>query len=194
MSDPALTQLADWGNFYVIVGSAAGGLTGLMFVVITLAAQVQTIGNENGLSAFVSPTVVHFCSVLLIAAIVASPAHRPAALGLAIGACGAIGIAYIAWAMDKGRRQHEYEPVHSDWLWYGCMPAAAYASFIAAGIMVFAGHANGGLYILAVGTLWLLFTGIHNAWDSALWIAISTGRRKSQPEDTGAPGTDTLSD
>ena len=58
MPVPTLPQLADWGNFYVIIGSAAAGLTGLMFVVITLGAEAQTVGNENGLRAFVTPTLV----------------------------------------------------------------------------------------------------------------------------------------
>jgi hypothetical protein len=33
--------LADWESFYVIVGSSAGALTGLMFVVITLVADAR---------------------------------------------------------------------------------------------------------------------------------------------------------
>jgi hypothetical protein len=33
-----MTGLAEWGNFYVIVGSSAGALIGLQFVVITIIA------------------------------------------------------------------------------------------------------------------------------------------------------------
>ena len=33
-----MTALAGWENFYVIVGSSAGALIGLQFVVITLIA------------------------------------------------------------------------------------------------------------------------------------------------------------
>jgi hypothetical protein len=33
-----MTALGGWENFYVIVGSAAGALIGLQFVVVTLAA------------------------------------------------------------------------------------------------------------------------------------------------------------
>src|SRR5215813_9128549 len=32
------TALREWGNFFVIVGSSAGALTGLQFVVLTLIA------------------------------------------------------------------------------------------------------------------------------------------------------------
>ena len=37
----APSQLADWENFYVIVGSSAGALTGLQFVVIALIADAR---------------------------------------------------------------------------------------------------------------------------------------------------------
>jgi hypothetical protein len=39
--------LADWNNFYVIAGSSAGGLTGLTFVVIALAADVQRVDHAR---------------------------------------------------------------------------------------------------------------------------------------------------
>ena len=38
MIDTAPSILTPWSNFYVIAGSSAGALTGLMFVVITLIA------------------------------------------------------------------------------------------------------------------------------------------------------------
>jgi len=38
-----MTELAGWENFYVIVGSSAGALIGLQFVVITLIAAKPTI-------------------------------------------------------------------------------------------------------------------------------------------------------
>jgi hypothetical protein len=173
-----VSQLADWGNFYVIMGSAAGGLTGLMFVVIALGAQAQTIGSGQGLRGFVTPTVVHFCAALLVAAIVTSPGHRPTTLGLAIGACGVGGVVYVGWAMGEAWRQREYTPVGSDWLWHGCMPIVAYGALAGAAVMLFTGHGDPALYVLAAATVLLLFTGIHNAWDTALWIATSAGRRQ----------------
>jgi hypothetical protein len=35
-----MTALSEWENFYVIVGSSAGALIGLQFVVITLIAVI----------------------------------------------------------------------------------------------------------------------------------------------------------
>ena len=55
--------LAGWENFYVIIGSCAGGLTGITFVVIALIRDVQRV-RPTGLRAFLTPTIVHFSGVL----------------------------------------------------------------------------------------------------------------------------------
>ncbi|MGE5224115.1 MAG: hypothetical protein ACM3PY_16870, partial [Omnitrophica WOR_2 bacterium] len=71
MQGAGLPYLTNWQNFYIIIGSAAATLTGLMFVVVTLMASIEThVSTLNaGISAFNTPTIVHFCAVLLIAGI-----------------------------------------------------------------------------------------------------------------------------
>jgi hypothetical protein len=59
-----MTALAGWENFYVIVGSAAGALIGLEFVVVTLIADSPTLRVVEGFAAFATPTIVHFGVVL----------------------------------------------------------------------------------------------------------------------------------
>src|SRR5436309_12981813 len=85
--------LAGWENFYVIVGSSAGGLTGLTFVVIALIRDVQR-PTGTGLRAFLTPTIVHFRGVLALAANPTMP-HQPVMSprgGLAFA--GLVGLLY----------------------------------------------------------------------------------------------------
>lgn len=50
-----MTELARWANFFVIVGSSAGALIGLQFVVITLVATMpHTPGQERRPPSFIS--------------------------------------------------------------------------------------------------------------------------------------------
>ena len=69
-----MTLLDGWENFYVIVGSSAGALIGLQFVVITLIAAkpVARVDAQAG-GAFATPSVVHFGVVLLLSAIASAP-------------------------------------------------------------------------------------------------------------------------
>ena len=71
--EEARSLLAVWESFYVIVGSAGGALTGLQFVVIALIAESRKQSTGREVAAFGTPTVVHFCTVLLVAAIVSAP-------------------------------------------------------------------------------------------------------------------------
>src|SRR5262245_24431512 len=75
MRGAELLFLSQWQNFYMLIGTAAATLTGLMFVAITLVAGLERHGStlDAGVSAFSTPTVVHFCAVLLIAGILNAP-------------------------------------------------------------------------------------------------------------------------
>lgn len=64
MSD-IMSELAKWDSFYVIVGSAAGALIGLQFVVMTLIAERPRIRVPEAGAAFATPTIVHFGAALL---------------------------------------------------------------------------------------------------------------------------------
>lgn len=78
-----MTALSGWENFYVIVGSSAGALIGLQFVVITLIADIPVgHGAAQAGAAFATPTIVHFGAVLLLAALLSAPWHgiAPAAV------------------------------------------------------------------------------------------------------------------
>ena len=58
--EAVVSPLARWENFYVIVGSSAGALTGLQFVVMALIADAQAKATMHEVRAFGTPTVVHF--------------------------------------------------------------------------------------------------------------------------------------
>ena len=42
-----MPPLADWANFYVIIGSSAAALSGPQFVVIALGAEANAFGGER---------------------------------------------------------------------------------------------------------------------------------------------------
>src|ERR1700736_4593833 len=82
-----------WETFYVIVGSSAGGLTGLMFVVMALVADFPS--TERQIEAFGTPTVMHFGAVLLLSAILSAPWPSISGARLALGVFGAAGVVYM---------------------------------------------------------------------------------------------------
>jgi hypothetical protein len=159
-----------WETFYVIVGSSAAALTGLQFVVIALGAQARTIGDAAAVEAFGTPTIVHFCAVLTVAALIATPGQTPVSLALCLCVLGTAGVLYTIFTARRAHRQSVYEPVFEDWLWHVGLPFAGYGVLLVTGIVAFR-HPAGALYAVAAFSLLLLFVGIHNAWDSAVYIS-----------------------
>ena len=162
--------LRDWQTFFYIVGSAAAALTGLQFVVIALGAQTRTTGDTEAVEAFGTPTIVHFCTVLTLSALVAVPGHSAATLATSFAVIGAAGVAYSIIIARRAGRQTGYQPVFEDWLWHVGFPLTAYAALLVTAFAAFR-HAAGALYFVAAVAMALLFIGIHNAWDSAVYIS-----------------------
>lgn len=181
-----MTDLAGWENFYVIVGSSAGALIGLQFVVIALIADMPiTDGGVQASSAFATPTIVHFGAVLLLAAISSVPWRGIGTATVLWGLLGASGIVYEIIVTRRMRAQDAYTPEFEDWLCHVLLPFAAYGTLAVSG---FAARWNGGAALLAVGgvALLLLFIGIHNAWDAVTYHVFVRRRAHQKAQQTPA--------
>jgi hypothetical protein len=162
--------LDGWDNFYVIVGSSAGGLTGLTFVVIALAAGARRV-RPSGIGAFVTPTVVHFGAVLALAAFLTMPHRGVLVLSTGLAVAGLVGLAYVGFIATHIGRTAEYAPVLEDWIWNVILPTVAYIGFVTAAVLLWYRPAD-ALYLVGTLSLVLLFIGIHNAWDIAVWMTL----------------------
>src|SRR5690349_21533299 len=111
MPDAVTSPFVAWENFYVIVGSSAAALTGLMFVVVALVADQNEVQSSENISTFGTPTVAHFCAVLIVSAILSAPWHTLVRPALTLGALGAVCLAYEAIILIKASRSQGYQPV-----------------------------------------------------------------------------------
>jgi len=179
--EAVVSPLAAWESFYVIIGSAAAALTGLQFVVIVLSAEMNALGSGSATRAFATPTIVHFCAVLFISAILSAPWSALASAATALGASGVAGFAYAIMVIRQATRQTDYVPVLEDWIWHGALPLIGYAALLIAAVLL-QGDPVSSLFAIAGTALLLLFVGIHNAWDSVLYIALL---RRQQAQESG---------
>jgi hypothetical protein len=165
-----LPPFVDWENFYVIIGSSAAALTGLQFVVITLGAERKALGDGAVTRAFATPTVVHFCAVLLVSAILSAPWPVVSGAAVSLGGCGVAGMIYVVIVIFTTRRQTDYRPVLEDWLFHAVFPLIAYSALLVAAATLLT-YFTPSLFAIASASLLLLFAGIHNAWDAVTYIA-----------------------
>jgi lipid-A-disaccharide synthase-like uncharacterized protein len=192
MHDAIASPLAAWADFYVIVGSSGAALTGLQFVVIALIAESSMARGQSEIAAFGTPTVVHFCSVLLTAALLSMPWSDLTSVAVVLAALGVFGVVYAGLVTHRARRQTSYKPVFEDWLWHSLLPFVAYGALAVAALML-RGGAGQALFVIGAVALLLLFIGIHNSWDTVTYIAIERfGPPRDAPESGSAVLTEAL--
>ncbi len=175
-------HLAEWENFYVIVGSSAAALTGLQFVVIALVAD-RGVSNPNATRSFSTPTIVHFAAVLALSGVLSAPWHGLTLPLATLTAVGIAGCAYVVSVRRAARRQKAYQPVLEDRIFHWWLPFACYAA-LAVSLLV-RREAEELLFGIGLVAMLLLFIGIHNAWDSAVYIT-QRGKDRSPGDDPPA--------
>jgi len=164
-----MTELAGWTNFFVIVGSSAGALIGVQFVVMALVADLpRSPGQAQAGHAFATPNIVHFGSVLFLSAALTAPWHRMRGPAFLWGLLGFCGLVYATVVARRLRIQTAYKPVFEDWLFHALLPFAAYG-MLAVSACVAHAHGHQAMFGVAAAALLLLLIAIHNAWDAATY-------------------------
>jgi hypothetical protein len=177
-----MTALAAWQNFYVIVGSSAGALIGLQFVVLTLIADRPITGANvaHAGATYATPTIVHFGTVLLLSGLMTAPWTGITCVAALWGLVGILGVVYSLLTAMRIRWQTAYQAVMEDWIFHFVLPAMAYAT-LAVAAYVATSYLRQALFCIAAAALALLFTGIHNAWDGVTYHVFN---RKPLPADS----------
>ena len=185
-----LPFLSDWQNFYMIMGTAAATLTGLMFVATSLVASIEThVPTANaGISAYNTPTVVHFGIVLLLAGILSAPWQTFASLGLVLGPVGLGMLFYSIIVMRRMRRVPHYQSTLEDWSWYMAFPLIANILLILAAFGL-PKNPSSALYLVGSAMLLLLLVGIRNAWDMVTFLAVERAHSESTNRDERRSGS-----
>ena len=153
-----MSGLTEWDSFYVIVGSAAGALIGLQFVVMTLIALRPPTGAAEAGAAFATPTIVHFGAALLLSALSRAPWPTITPVAALWGLMGLGGVAYAVVVARRMRKQTAYQPGFEDWLFHVVLPLATYGLLVLLAIAALS-HTREALFGVGAATLLLLFIG-----------------------------------
>src|SRR5215218_76220 len=192
MQEAVEGALDAWEGFYLIVGGAGAALTGLQFVVMTLLDGARSRGDQrvtadpNAVGAFGTPTVVHFCAALLIAGVLTAPWEGLGGLRTTLGVAGAAGLVYAIVITVRAGRQTQYKPVLEDWLFHALFPVVAYGGLVAGAMLLHRDLAD-ALFIVGAMTLFLIFIGIHNAWDTVTYLMVQGAGGDASPESPPRP-------
>jgi len=169
-----------WGEFYLLAGSAAAVLIGLIFVVVTLMQDRPRSTILTGSRLYMGPVVLHVTFVLVLSAAALMPGITPrqfavVAMGTSVwgvvrGVNSLVGISRIP-GPDK--------PHWSDAWCYGAIPLALSLALAWVAWSFWVGSAWAAYATAGVITGLLLIT-IRNEWDLVTWLAPRPEPRDSE--------------
>ncbi len=170
-------QLNLWHDFYIVLGGAAATLVGLLFIAISLNAELITNRTQAPLRAVASNTFISFLLVLVYALFLLFPNDnvgtvKGTVLGISLmGAVHVLHQAYIAW----GGKGHHISLLTM--LRRFILPSFAYIFIIYASQQLTDSDSS-SLYSLAVVFIVLLGTATSYAWDWLIGVGQNKGDSK----------------
>ena len=160
-----------WQDYYLLIGSAAAALIGLLFVVVTLTVGRELDTIERGQKLYMTPIVFHLGGIVLLSGVAMSPVATPGLYALASGIIALIGLVGCI-RIAHGIRTGPLGPTSDyDMVWYGIVPAAAYLLLFGASMLLALRPSE--MALAAVGAMLMaqLLISIHSAWDLVTFLA-----------------------
>jgi hypothetical protein len=165
-----------WEDYYLMIGSSAGALIGLMFVVVTLTAGRDRAEVEHGKHLYTSPIVWHLAVILALSGAAAVPKMSMKIFGVAALGLAILGFAWgIRSAVGIARRPGAPDAAGFDMFWYGLAPAIVYVGLGVAAFGMLSATAWGTTAI-AAALMALLLVSIHAEWDLVTYLAPIAGQ------------------
>jgi len=158
-----------WHDFYATIGTAAATVVGLLFVGLSLNADVITREANAGLRMLAEQTFVNLLSVLLFAALFLIPDQGPGGLGLPLVGIGVFGLYRTVRRLLLARRTHARAWGRGSVARHVGGSALCYLALLAVAMSVLLGQ-TAGLYWLVPVMILLIVEAGRNSWDLLLQL------------------------
>lgn len=116
-----------WETFYLLVGTSAAALVGVMFIVMTLTAEVAVEEINRGTVIYQNPTVFHLAVIVAIGALASVPEHLVSVVAFLLLILGILGFLYSALTTRRMYERYEfYTATLADKVVFGILPTIFY--------------------------------------------------------------------
>lgn len=174
-----MLALHDWQNFYMLTGTAAATLIGLLFVAISIGGYIPAKQAREYTLTFVNPTLMSYAQVLLLSCLAIMPLQNALIFRIAIIILSILNIFLAFKVLWRIRVIHQDDEIDRDhWLWHIVLPGIAGLLFAGGAISLFFEQQLAPL-IIAVAELLCLTIGLRNTWTLMLWLTINSGVRST---------------
>jgi len=164
--------LQGWHDFYMVAGTAAASLVGLLFVGLSL--HLRTVVSRSDVQALARVTLTSFGLTLLIALFLVIPGETAATTGWQLIALGVVACALIVRSVIAGVRGHAHTIGFRRLTRRFGLTVLAFLGLIATGGMFAAGAYSAGLNWLVGVVVVLLLVSLRNTWDLLVSVGAAT--------------------
>jgi hypothetical protein len=186
MSDPFAETIASWTNFYMLTGSAAATLVGLIFVSVSLHIDfIASAKKDSELSAMARLTFGNFLLILSFAFIFMVPSDTPMGIGVPLLILGLWMLARTGrlWLTFGRNRRSEGRIFASNQVLreYLIPGTVCYMVVVFVALEILQGNTyNLGWMVLVI--IWLLISATRSAWDLMLQVAEMKKAKEQQKQ------------
>ena len=175
--------IAGWHDFYLMIGTAAATLIGLLFVAVSF--HIDAIVQEDGahIRVFEWQTFTAFIRILVLALVFLIPLPTPDSIGRALIVVGAISLFDTVQTVRLFERLRQLRQVGRVRyaVWRILVPLACNVGLIAIGVLVERSGDSGVLYWLVSIQLTLLVSAARSAWELLVGVAQRKARLAVAP-------------
>lgn len=167
--------ISSWHDFYMLTGSAAATLIGLIFISVSLHINVLAKAEKFGdIRSLASQTFTNFLLILSFAFIFMVPSSGPTGIGAPLLILGLLELGRTARLWLKfgfGRRSENQAFEASQMRWMLLLPnTICFLALIIVAIEILQGSTRFLDWMVMI-IIWLLISASHSAWDLMLRLA-----------------------
>ena len=187
------SAILSWHDFYSIVGTAAAGLVGLLFVGLSLHLRVVVTHEDVKSLARVTLASLGLALVIALFMVIPEP-NNPSSTGWNVFGAGAFSLLIIARPLFVGiRSSHRALGFAHLMLRFG-LTALSYAAVITSGLILVSGDYQAGLSWMVGVSIVLLVGALRNSWDLLVTVGAATMTAPTAPDvqapaGNASPGT-----
>lgn len=180
-----MLALRAWQNFYMLTGTAAATLIGLLFIAVSISMGTRLSLRQatNSLRTFVDPTLLYYVEALVVSCVAIMPLASPLMLSIVLIVLGSIDIVLtvkVCWRMLVLHRDEAINVGH--WVWHIAFPLLAGILYICTAIGLLSGLQL-ALVGLSLADLFCLTIGLRNTWALTIWLLLhQEGLNNTQDE------------
>jgi hypothetical protein len=165
-----------WHDFYIVAGTAAATLVGLLFVGLSL--HLRAVLSRSEVRSLARVTLANFGLVLFVSLFMVIPqgasATSPLLIGAGVFSLGVIAPSLAAAGRSRTRTLRPYQLV----MRFGSS-VVAYVGVIVAGVLLGRESVASALSWLSAVTFVLLVVSLRNSWD--LLVSVGAATLDGQP-------------